>query len=144
MENTVTALASTVNAASLWGVFNDAIPAGSLRFFQLDTIHIDCSCSFRQDFGRDRNIGGTGIGIGHLKPGPILIGGKGLRYDGSAGADGQICAGVGTCLDIGREGIGGAWLCRASSGGHITGGGRAVLRKLHGFGTEIGLCGTKG
>lgn len=26
MENTVTALATTVNAASLWGVFNDAIP----------------------------------------------------------------------------------------------------------------------
>lgn len=26
MENTVTALATQVNAASLWGVFNDAIP----------------------------------------------------------------------------------------------------------------------
>lgn len=26
MENTVTALATTVNAASLWGVFEDAIP----------------------------------------------------------------------------------------------------------------------
>lgn len=26
MENTVTALATTVNAASLWGVFQDAIP----------------------------------------------------------------------------------------------------------------------
>lgn len=26
MENTVTALATTVNANSLWGVFNDAIP----------------------------------------------------------------------------------------------------------------------
>lgn len=26
MENTITALSTTVNAASLWGVFNDAIP----------------------------------------------------------------------------------------------------------------------
>lgn len=26
MENTVTALATTVNATSLWGVFEDAIP----------------------------------------------------------------------------------------------------------------------
>lgn len=26
MENAVTSLSTTVNAASLWGVFNDAIP----------------------------------------------------------------------------------------------------------------------
>ena len=26
MENTITALSTTVNAASLWGVFNDCIP----------------------------------------------------------------------------------------------------------------------